>query len=56
MISGAVDGLAGKRARQSDTLIEALSKNLARAAANAAGREIVRGLMGSLFGGTRRGR
>ena len=56
IISGAVDGLAGKRARQSDTLVEALSKNFARTAANTAGREIVRGLMGSLFGGTRRGR
>jgi len=56
MISGAVDGLAGKRARQSDTLVEALSKNFARTAANTAGREILRGLMGSLFGGTRRGR
>jgi DNA helicase HerA-like ATPase len=56
IISGAVDGLAGKRARQSDTLVEALSKNFARTAANTAGREIVRGLMGSFFGGTRRGR
>jgi DNA helicase HerA-like ATPase len=56
IFSGAVDGLAGKRARQSDTLVEALSKNFARTAANTAGREIVRGLMGSLFGGARRGR
>ena len=56
IVSGAVGGVTGKRARQSDTVVEALSKNLARTIANTAGREIVRGLMGSLFGGTRRGR
>ncbi len=56
MISGAVGGITGARARQSDSLVEALSKNLTRTIANTAGREIVRGLMGSLFGGTRRGR
>ena len=56
IISGAVGGVTGKRARQSDTVVEALSKNLARTIANTAGREIVRGLMGSFFGGTRRGR
>src|SRR6202030_1482624 len=56
IISGAVDGISGKRARQNDTVVEALSKNFARTVANTAGREIVRGLMGSLFGGARRGR
>jgi len=56
IISGAVGGITGKRARQSDTVVEALSKNFARTITNTAGREIVRGLMGSLFGGTRRGR
>ena len=56
IVSGAVDGISGKRARQSDTIVEALSKNFARTVANTAGREIVRGLMGSLFGGGRRGR
>ncbi len=55
ILSGAVGGITGKRARQSDTVVEALSKNFARTIANTAGREIVRGLMGSLFGGTRRG-
>jgi DNA double-strand break repair helicase HerA and related ATPase len=54
IVSGAVGGISGKRARQSDTLVEALSKNLTRTLANTAGREIVRGIMGSLFGGTRR--
>jgi uncharacterized protein len=56
VISGAVGGITGARARQSDSLVEAFSKNLTRTIANTAGREIVRGLMGSLFGGTRRGR
>ncbi len=54
IVSGAVGGITGARARQSDTVVEALSKNFTRTIANTAGREIVRGLMGSLFGGTRR--
>ncbi len=54
IISGAVGGISGARARQSDTVVEAVSKNFARSIANTAGRAIVRGLMGSLFGGTRR--
>lgn len=54
IVSGAVGGITGARARQSDTVVEALSKNFTRTIANTAGRAIVRGLMGSLFGGTRR--
>ena len=56
LITGAVGGISGARARQSDTVVEALSKNLTRTIANTAGRELVRGLMGSLFGGTNRKR
>ncbi len=56
IISGAVGGVTGKRARQSDTVVEALSKNFTRTIANTASHAIVRGLMGSLFGGTKRGR
>jgi uncharacterized protein len=56
ILSGAVGGITGKRARQNDTIIEALSKNFTRTVANTAGREIMRGIMGSLFGGSRRGR
>jgi DNA helicase HerA-like ATPase len=56
LITGAVGGITGARARQSDTVVEALSKNLTRSIANTAGRELVRGLMGSLFGGTKRKR
>jgi uncharacterized protein len=56
VISGAVGGISGARVRQSDSIVEAFSKNLTRAIANTAGREIVRGIMESLFGGTRRGR
>jgi DNA helicase HerA-like ATPase len=56
VISGAVGGISGARVRQSDSIVEAFSKNLTRTIANTAGREIIRGIMGSLFGGTRRGR
>ena len=56
IISGAVGGVTGARARQSDTVVEAVSKNFTRAIANTAGREIMRGLMGSLFGGGKRRR
>ena len=56
IISGAVGGVTGKRARQSDTVVEALSKNFTRTIANTATHAIVRGLMGSLFGGAKRGR
>jgi uncharacterized protein len=56
IVSGAVGAMSGARARQSDTLVEALSKNFTRTIANTAGREIVRGIMGSIFGGTRRKR
>ncbi len=56
IISGAVGGITGARARQSDTVVQALSKNFTRTIANTAGREIMRGIMGSLFGGARRGR
>ena len=56
IISGAIGGVTGKRARQSDTVVEALSKNFTRTIANTATHAIVRGLMGSLFGGTKRGR
>jgi DNA helicase HerA-like ATPase len=56
IISGAIGGVTGKRARQSDTVVQALSKNFTRTIANTATHAIVRGLMGSLFGGTKRGR
>ena len=56
IISGAIGGVTGKRARQSDTVVQALSKNFTRTIANTATHAIVRGLMGSFFGGTKRGR
>jgi hypothetical protein len=42
VISGAVGGISGARVRQSDSIVEAFSKNLTRVIANTAGREIVR--------------
>ncbi len=48
---------AGKgRARQSDTLLESFGKSVARAAGSAIGRQLIRGVLGSLFGGTGRRR
>ncbi|GLH68638.1 ATP-binding protein [Geothrix rubra] len=38
-------------ARRSDTLIESFGKSVARAAGSAIGRQIIRGVLGSLFGG-----
>jgi DNA helicase HerA-like ATPase len=39
------------KGRQSDTLVETMGKSLARAAASSVGRQLVRGVLGSLFGG-----
>ncbi|HET8715366.1 MAG TPA: helicase HerA-like domain-containing protein [Holophagaceae bacterium] len=39
------------KGRQSDTLLETMGKSLARAAASSVGRQLVRGVLGSLFGG-----
>jgi len=38
-------------ARRSDTLVESFGKSVARAAGSAIGRQIIRGVLGSLFGG-----
>ncbi|MBS1765949.1 MAG: DUF853 family protein [Acidobacteria bacterium] len=37
--------------RQSDSMLETMGKSLARAAASSVGRQLVRGVLGSLFGG-----
>ena len=48
---------AGKAARapagRSDSMLEALGKSVARSAGSALGRQIIRGVLGSLFGGRR---
>jgi DNA helicase HerA-like ATPase len=54
IMSGAMGGVSGKRARQNDTVVESVSKNITRTIVNTAGRELLRGIMGSLFGGTKR--
>jgi hypothetical protein len=40
--------------RQPDTLLEAMTKSAVRAAGSQIGRQILRGVLGSMFGGTRR--
>jgi hypothetical protein len=42
---------AKEPARRSDSLIESFGKSVARAAGSAIGRQIIRGVMGSIFGG-----
>ncbi len=42
--------------RRSDSLLEAMGKSMVRAAGSAIGRQIIRGVMGSLFGGSTRRR
>jgi len=44
---------AKPRGRRSDTVVEAVVKSAARSMASTAGRQIVRGLLGSIFGGRR---
>jgi hypothetical protein len=41
-------------ARRSDSLVEAFGKSVIRAAGSSIGRQIIRGVMGSIFGGTKR--
>ncbi|HON78914.1 MAG TPA: DUF853 family protein [Spirochaetota bacterium] len=43
----------GGRGRRSDTVVEAAIKSAARSMASTAGRQIVRGILGSIFGGRR---
>jgi hypothetical protein len=49
-----VGGLGGRRTHRSDTVIEALTKSMVRSIGSTAGREIARGIMGSIFGGMKR--
>lgn len=51
---GVVSGLSGQRTHRSDTVIEAFTKSMVRSIGTTTGREIARGIMGSIFGGMRR--
>jgi uncharacterized protein len=51
---GAMGGLTGARARQSDTIVEAMSKRVTRTLAGDVTRTIVRGILGTFFGGRKR--
>jgi uncharacterized protein len=42
------------RGRQPETLVEAMAKSAVRAAGSQIGRQIIRGVLGSIFGGSRR--
>jgi hypothetical protein len=54
VVGGATRGFTGGRARRSDTVVEAMAKSVARSIGSTVGRELIRGILGSLFGGTRR--
>ena len=47
-------GSLGGGGRRGDSLIEAMSKSAARTIGSSVGREIVRGVLGSLLGGSKR--
>jgi hypothetical protein len=51
---GAMGGLTGARTRQNDTIVEAMSKRLTRTLAGDVTRNIVRGILGTFFGGRKR--
>lgn len=51
ILSGALDGLAGKRNRRSDSVFEAAAKSAARSIGSSLGRTLIRGVLGSLFKG-----
>jgi DNA helicase HerA-like ATPase len=47
-------GILGGGSRRGDNLVEAAAKSAARAMGSSVGRQIVRGVLGSIFGGSRR--
>ena len=47
-------GPRGRAGRQPDSLVETMAKSTVRAVGSSVGREIVRGLLGSIFGGGRK--
>ncbi|MGH1360695.1 MAG: helicase HerA-like C-terminal domain-containing protein [Burkholderiaceae bacterium] len=51
ILSGALDGLAGKRNKRSDSVFEAAAKSAARSIGSTLGRTLIRGVLGSLFKG-----
>lgn len=51
ILSGALDGLAGKRNKRSDSVLEAAAKSAARSIGSTLGRTLIRGVLGSLFKG-----
>jgi DNA helicase HerA-like ATPase len=53
-VSTAASAPARHGGRQPDTLLEAMTKSAVRAAGNQIGRQLLRGLMGSILGGSRR--
>lgn len=54
VMEGVVGGLTGQRRHRSDTVVETLAKSMVRSLGSTAGREIARGIMGSIFGGMKR--
>ena len=53
MVNEVLFGRTGPRGGQYDGLVQSMAKNAARSVASGIGRQIVRGVLGSLFGGKR---
>ena len=49
ILNGALEGLAGKRNKRSDSIFEAAAKSAARSIGSSFGRTLIRGVLGSLF-------
>jgi DNA helicase HerA-like ATPase len=54
VVDGVVVALSGQRTHRSDTVVEAFAKSMVRSIGATTGREIARGIMGSIFGGMKR--
>ena len=55
VVSGVIGGISGQRSRQSDTVVQAATKNVVRSFTNSIGRRITNSILRSIFGGPKRG-
>jgi uncharacterized protein len=54
VMGGVLGGITGTRTRRADSVIETMTKSVVRSLGSTAGRRLARGIMGSIFGGTKR--
>jgi DNA helicase HerA-like ATPase len=55
VVSGVIGGISGQRSRQSDTVVQAATKNVVRSFTSSIGRRITNSILRSIFGGPKRG-